>query len=76
MARMAMNENPDIRFSMFEVEAKRGALTLKKARVAAKNRMSATFAARIVTASSLSGSQGRGDCCRDPGAAVYQRWEA
>ena len=50
MARMATNENPDIRFSAFVAVAKRGANTQKKATIAAKNRMSAAVAGRRVMA--------------------------
>ena len=56
--------------------AKRGALTQKKAIVAAKNRMSATVAGRIVTACGPSEEVGRGALCRGPQrGGDYQRWE-
>ena len=57
MARMAANENPDMRFSAFVAVAKRGAITPKTATVATKNRMSAAVAGRSVTESKT--GQGR-----------------
>src|SRR5271165_6345608 len=77
MARMAANENPDMRFSAFVALAKRGASALKTATVAAKNRRSAAVAGRSVTAyERVAKRAGRGGCASARGAAGgYQRWE-
>src|ERR1039457_268588 len=48
MARMATNENPDMRFSILVAEANPGALTQKKALVAAKNSRRVTVAGRSI----------------------------